>query len=217
MSNRYARSIKKNRVSQAVYIDFEGRATDEPPSMLGVLYECDGTDQFTQFTFDPPLQIASSATGVDGSGEDASLAADLEDTLDWLVSFAIREDRTIVSWSKHDDEVIREFAPGLSGYPYRNAIASAKKWAGLKDLSRPEGNRLQWYLQELGYEVPEEVREGAGTWIKTAQDRIRTHGQWAPVSQKGKAAWRNLVEHNRHDLYGMRYVVEVAKYLRNPN
>ena len=213
VKNRYAKRIRKSKVPRAIYIDFEGRATDEPPSLLGVLYERDGLDQFVQFTFDPLLQTASAATGVDGSGQDATVVADLGETLVWLVEFAKQEARTIVSWSKHDDEVIREFASNLSGYSYRNAIASAKKWAGRQGLVRPDGNKLQWYLQELGYDVPEEVREGAGTWIKTAQDRIGTRDDWDSVSRGGKTAWQNLVEHNRHDLFGMRHVVEIVKHV----
>jgi hypothetical protein len=41
MPNRHAKRIRKQQVDRAIYIDFEGRANDEPPSMLGVLYTKD--------------------------------------------------------------------------------------------------------------------------------------------------------------------------------
>jgi len=71
-----------------------------------------------------------------------------------------------------------------------------------------EQQDLGSYLRFIGYEVPEEVRHGAGTWIANVRERLaNADGSYEAMSPGGKRDWQRLLEHNRHDCFGMREVM----------
>ena len=71
-------------------------------------------------------------------------------------------------------------------------------------------NELQRYLELVGYDIPEQLRGEAATHIRYIRERAANKDSWNDVSDGGKEAWRRLVGHNLHDLYGMRRVTRLA-------
>ena len=212
---RRMRPITDVQAERAIWIDFEGTTTDDP-SMLGVLWtpERGRRPELTQYVFDDGLALAV------GDASQASnhriVMADMETTLRNLVDLSDEGKRHLVAWSLYDYDAIVELL-GSVAVRYRNGKETAKKWRNQRTQLAPHfpevefpKQELQRYLDFVGYEVGDEFRSDAATHIRTVRERSATKDSWKNVSAGGKEAWRRLVEHNKHDLYGMRRVVRLA-------
>jgi hypothetical protein len=207
----WLRRLKRPQVERAIFLDFEGTADPaEPPVLVGVLIGGAGT-QVTQYLLDrslDPLRALTPQIKVWSLGE----------VVDYLIDLSDKEGRHIVSWSLFDRRMIEKWTAPRRAFRYRSAIPTAKKWRrgrstlgeGCRDVSF-KGQRLQAYLDLIGYPVPAESRKGAAKWIRTARKRLRSaEGEVARLSPGGRQAWLNLVDHNLHDVLGLRAVVRVA-------
>jgi hypothetical protein len=209
---RRPRRLRAAGLAKAIYIDFERRKNeDEPPVLLGVLLDdspdLSGSWTFTQYVFDETLWPLVDATGP------PTQKAELTPLLNSLVERSDREARPLVGWSLHDRKQIIRWSDHAA-FRYRNAITTAKKWRSRRSSldGGPEvdfdGNSLQSYLRLIGYDVPEDVREGAGSWIANVRDRLRSgKGTVEDMAPSGHRDWKRLLEHNRQDCYGMRAVM----------
>jgi hypothetical protein len=209
---RRPRRLGKSELAKAIYIDFEKRAIEEePPVMLGVLLHdspgLSGSWTFTQYVFDPGLWPLADATGP------PAVRAELRETLNALVERSDAEARPLVGWSFHDRDLIRQWSDH-GPVRYRNAIRTARRWRqgrtsidGGPDVEF-EHNDLQSYLRLIGYDVPGDVRRGAGRWIANVRERLASgSGTVADMSRSGRRDWDRLLAHNRHDCLGMRAVM----------
>ncbi len=193
---RRRKRIRPGRASSLIYIDFEGRI-DRPPVLLGVLYAPDpaaGDWQVTQFVLDERCAAVDAGAGAD------SIPGLPAEASTWLLDLSDREERQIVSWSEHDRDLIREFTPGR-GFRWRNAIATARALRPA-DEEAPSPNSLGHYEALVGYERPDE-RHGVGDSIAYIHER-------SSVPPGSVDRWLGILAHNRHDLIGMRAVVERA-------
>lgn len=220
---RALRPLTARQAQRAIYYDFEGPAVDGvPPMLLGACW-LEDPDQshsplvFRQYILDPFLADLECLGG-------GAVFLSLEEAVGSLLELSDLGRRHLVSWSTHDASVIRQFTEQRA-FRHRNAISTAKRWrrgrtslgAGCPEVAFDEGNRLQPYLELIGYDVPRHVREGAGQWMRTIQDRMAgVGGDVGRLSPGGRQAWTNLVDHNRHDVLGMREVMLVATGLANP-
>ena len=162
--------------------------------------------QFLQYVFEKDLWPLAESTGP------PCVAADLETTLDELVRRADTTRRHLICWSSHDHTQIEKWS-GNSGFRWRNARPTAKKWRKKRAAveSNPaldfKKNKLQNYLRLIDYDVPADVREGAAKWIANVRARlISGKGTVEDMADSGHRDWDRLLEHNLHDVYGMRQV-----------
>jgi hypothetical protein len=184
--------------------------------LLGVLYEADGSLVFAQHVFDERLWPAAACFSLE-SGKGSCVADGLAETLDRLIDLSNRERRHVVSWSTYDRAVIRSWS-SHQAFRYRNAIPTARRWRAGRSSLHPgdeevvfEQQDLGSYLRFIGYEVPEEVRHGAGAWIANVRERLaNADGSYEAMSPGGKRDSQRLLEHNRHDCFGMREVMLMA-------
>lgn len=193
--------ITGHQARRALYLDFEGR-TDEDPVLMGVLFDDDpggdGSWVVIQAVFDEACSRA------DTESDTWCETVPLEAALAWLVAFSDAEERRIVSWSRHDHDVIKRVTGG-SAFRYRNAIPTSKRW---RHRSRKVGkiaddgtanNTLEHYEKLIAYERPPE-RFGVGESIQYIRDR-------QSVTPGVRERWNTILSHNLHDLLAMREVV----------
>jgi len=207
--------IESQTIGKAgVFIDFEGNR-DEPPVILGVLEQSVGRAIFTQWVLDPlfqPLAEYNERLRV-GSLIDVLAHIDAEHVAS----------TPVYAWSTHEQQVIAdaELPPDLRAVWSSRVIDGkviAKRWAR---TTHPEftpvrtagrgRHTLDQYLDLAGYTVPR--MHGAGNTgsrlrsLRTALEKGKSFSQLTPVQ---KAKWTNLLEHNRHDCFGMARLVELA-------
>jgi hypothetical protein len=198
-----------------IFIDFEGNR-DEHPVILGVLEHSSGQPVFTQWILDPLFQPLA-------EHNERLRAGSLTDVL-------TRIDRehgvssSVYAWSTHEQQVITGAelpADLLASWSDRviDAKVVAKRWAR---IAHPEfkpariagrgRHTLDQYLDLANYAVPR--MHGAGNTgsrlrsLRTALEKGKTFSQLTSVQ---KAKWTNLLEHNRHDCFGMARLVELAE------
>ena len=219
---REVRVMTASQVRRAIYIDFEGRKVlDEPPALLGVLYEGDPDEPGAELIFRQYV-LDSALWPLAGRGPNTRRAV-LTEIINWLIRFSESEHRHLVSWSLHDSDLIRRWSDHTA-FRHRTAIPTARRWRAGRTSLGPgcpdvefSGNHLQSYLQLIGYSVPEEVRQGAAGWIAYVRARMEgAGGDPDRLSPAGRRDWERLVEHNRHDCFGMRAVVQAAVGLGSP-
>ena len=213
---REFRPIKKKAADRAIYVDFEGRALeDEPPVLLGYCVDDGSLDPAAepvvkQYLLDQTLHaLTVLAPDV--------IPASIEDAVVDMMELSDRENRHLVSWSLHDRRLIQRWTTHQA-FRYRNAIPTARRWRGGRTtlgvgcpIITFDQEDLQSYLSFIGYPVPEHLRHGAADWISTVRARLAgAQGDPSRLSKGGQLAWRNLLEHNRLDVLGMRTVVRVA-------
>lgn len=192
----------------AVYIDFEGRK-DQHPVLLGVLICGESSKHFMQHIIDERFDsLAPHRTSTCSS----SLVGALE---------TIPADLPVYAWSKHESAVLTSLAGGSAlilqmASRIRDAIEVAKPWARTQApewspvSTRFRGRHtLDQYMKRVGYQVPA-IHGPMNTGKRLAEtavllDRGKPYEAWT-ATQKSK--WTNVLEHNRHDCYGMQAVLE---------
>ena len=189
--NRWNRTISPRDGEQAIYLDFEGTKRD-PVCLVGVNDRLDGEWRLRQWAFDPALQTAAKA----GSGDVD--VWDPDSFVDWLVDRSERHGAKVIAWTEYDMLVLLYVRPQIT-LRFRNARKSAIRWDRNQGIDLEGG--LQAHLEHVAYHRSPEVVSGAGHWIRTIRERVRS--DWEDVSRGGKEAWRRLVAHNATDLEGM--------------
>lgn len=192
----------------AVYIDFEGQK-DERPVLLGILVDDGVSDQFTQHIIDPRFYHLAP------HGK-STITSTLLDAVQ-----AVPHEFPVYAWSSHEETVLTELADGnelILGLAERviNAITIAEPWAKKnKDTwypsPRPFRGRhtLDQYMARVEYKVPTvhgPMKTGARIATTLALlEKEKPYDLWTGTQ---KSKWTNLLQHNRHDCYGMQAVLE---------
>ena len=196
--------LRKSQAAKAIFIDFEGRGIEgEPPVLLGVLTE----EGIRQYVFDADCAEVDAATVGDCE------ALPIREALDNLIDDSNGQGAHLVSWSTHDCSILKELT-GDRGFRWRNAIPVAKRWrkkqeaAGLIVPEPDSDNSLSHYERLIGYQRPDE-QYAVGRSIKYIRQR---NGVTDGVVNR----WQTLLEHNKHDLLAMRFVVHHALSMDPP-
>lgn len=200
-----------------VFIDFEGNR-DEYPVILGVLEEASGRSVFTQWVLDPlfqPLAEFNERLRVESLSD---VLADIDGK--YVAS------TPVYAWSTHEQQVIAgaELPTDLrAAWSSRviDAKVVTKRWARITHpeftparISGRDRHTLDQYLELAGYAVPR--MHGSGNTgsrlrsLRTPFEKGRSFSNLTPVQ---KAKWTNLLEHNRHDCFGMAHLVHLASGL----
>lgn len=188
---------------RALYVDYEG-SKDRLPTLLGYLVEDTLAAGIVEPLFAPCHERyrATHAT-----------FADHRQLLASLIDRAEREDRLIVSWSKHDlrlmEDVLRGDAERLSilGRRYRDARLTARRWKNLMHADVEAPNTLDLYRELLQLDVPERFGRGVvGKALATLRLQLAEGRGYGDLSDGAKHRWRAIVGHNRYDLEVMRAV-----------
>jgi hypothetical protein len=212
---------------RAIYIDFEG-CQGEEPALLGVLYAegraaSEGRLVLRQDVVDSALRPLVGFVDFGGYYRYDSEGRTIRQAVADVCSRARHQRRCIVSWSRHDADVIAEY--GRSRYNqailnswYRDGKATARRW---KTLCHPEwdfqrdgfrgANQLTRYLEAIGYDPPADYGKGAvGDRIRAVRRSLQRRGSWDDLPSAAQDKWVGLLSHNSCDLDGMREVVLVA-------
>ena len=189
---RQHRQMTPLEARTAFYIDFEG-GKDAPPVLIGILRK-----HTQQYLVEPAFRDLGPAH------------LELRQAVAMVVTRAEKQQRRIVSWSEHDLDIVRSLTnePALIARfesRYANGRALAARWATrAPDIEKPASGALEYYLELVGYEVPEWAGPGqVGSTIRSLHQRLAA-GRQPTESQLER--WGHLLEHNRHDCEGMRAV-----------
>jgi hypothetical protein len=201
--------LTADEARRAIYVDFEGRI-DVEPVLLGVLVPLRrGQTVLHQYVWDPELVMG---------GGGLELMPSLSDAVEAVVRRADSRRRPIVAWSPRELEVVEAYCDaGLANRfrdRYVNANLIAKPWRRTRYPNlvwepdhRGRVNSLSRYLDLIGHTVPEGCGEAiAAQAIQRVQDGLGRVGSFEGLKPDVKAAWANMLCHNRHDCIGMRDV-----------
>lgn len=195
--------LRPTEARRAIYVDFEGNKHMDP-TLLGVSVERGVERWIVEPRFD---DCSSRHKAPARTGELRTLALRLLD-------LAEREDRLIVSWSRHDYRLISTVLDSAEEQRrldtvYRNAIRTARRW---RKIYRPSlnlpGNTLEAYAVHLAWPTPDGIGRGTvGPWLKTIRDRLDSRGgRWSDLTVRQQQAWKDVLRHNWHDLEQARVV-----------
>jgi len=217
--SRDAGAAKKVALSpdtaRSIYIDFEG-TKNAPPTLLGVLIpRSKRAAEFEQFVFEELFFQAAEATHRQCAG--------LQEVIEGLVNLAEKENLQLVAWSHHELKLIRKMvSTDLADRfeaRYRDAKKTARRWMhkAHPDIELERGwsgrYRLARIMELAGYEdVPSEYGPDlAGGHLRRVRAHLKTKaGDFGSLKDDAKRNWTDLLEHNRHDCFGMRHVDERA-------
>ena len=193
---------------RALYVDFEGNR-DKPPILLGCTrkFSGDPAHVVTHVVTDPAFAPLAAADGL----ESVSLA----DAVERILQRAEARDRRIVAWSQHELDVVRDHCPQhLDRFAerYVNARSVAEYWRNAcHDRVKPEVNKLAWYLDAVGWAVPEHAGpDRTGATIRILREALGRGRSVDELTDNQRRRWRDLLDHNRHDCMGMRRVTVTA-------
>lgn len=219
-----ARLLTREQAARAIYFDFEG-CKGEVPSLLGWSFKRDdGTEHFRQRIVERALWSARHTVPHTG-GEQMCRRSTLNAAVARVVALAEDQERLIVSWARHDMNMIEEYVddPSLVARAkllYMNALPTARQW--LKrvhpDFALPRTwsgkHRLASYCEIMGMAVPEKYgQDVAAKGIRAAREAIdnyRSYPRIPPDSVDARRAWKAVLGHNRLDCKIARQVVTRA-------
>lgn len=223
-SKRHNHPIDADEAARALYLDFEGpgpsKAVKNPlPVFAGLLCE----DEYRPTVLDTRLDDAATARGLGFCG--------LDEFLESLLKRARDENRRIVFWTSHEEELFQErgYPPGDIGFDVRIDAKQSdglktrfaqfkrdeKDWKDPKSAKsrkkklRPKAFGLLTLLTEtIG--LPRSSGYGAGLvgkWIRTMLDQAEKKASYEDWSRGGKGSLTKLIKHNEHDCIATEYLL----------
>jgi hypothetical protein len=194
--------ISSRETERGIYIDFEG-FEEQAPTMIGVW--CDGI--FNQIVFDGGLELAAKHSNL-------TLTPALE-YLEGLVSQAKNEHRRIIAFSSHELTVFRDFFHLDISDVYADARLIAKPLRKTLEPKTPVPKSLKDYLAVIGYERPISLGERKTTSrIRAVKEMLTRKSSFDELTPVVKAKWTKLLQHNMHDVLGMKRLVEFSSTQR---
>ena len=209
---------------RAIYIDFEGTATD-PASFLGVLIVNDrGEVKFDQPVFEEDLWPVVRRHKPKKTAGYAPREADFFETFVALRERAESESRKVFAYSEHEVNEISErilLKREVQWWQENllNALPYAKAWKKdhhgevefKKDKNKPMSGKhtLDQFFKLIGYEVPPPLGAGnSAQRIRYVREMLNRHGgNYGMLSSTAKGKWTRACLHNWHDCEGMRELV----------
>lgn len=182
-------------------MDFEGNR-DRPPTLLGVMVE----EALDQYVVEEVFRSCCDRNRA------RAMWQPLPECLHALLNRAVQEERVLISWSRHDRDLILKACPELQTpleAVWRNAIRTARAWRYRIQPDMTGPHTLAAYMHRLAWEVPEEVGTGTpGAHLRALRTALsRPSRQWSSLTASQKRRWRAVLRHNRHDLHGMKRVL----------
>jgi hypothetical protein len=207
---------------RAIYVDFEGLGTPNAlPVLLGSHWVDDaGNAHRVQYVFDPRLEGAALARTPEKGGT-CEYVGSLDAALAKVCGVAEMEDRLIVEWSKHEEDVVRrETADTMLASVFltrvRDAKDVAKPWKrehhdhiAFRPNDRGQKNCLPNFMELAGMPYPK-ILKGAARPLRHVLDQIERRGRYKSVTKEAKRDWSHLLAHNAVDCEGTRLVLMTA-------
>ena len=201
---------------EIIWIDCEGRKKDEFPAMTTVLIG----NELTTYIHDPVLAPAAKAKGV--------VFMDWKELYVWLLQIAKEKGAYIAGYSIPERDYLYAANPGQEeaiDKIYFNANAASwfrnKRPATyariLKTMPKFRRPGLKQFLMdpEVGYPYPKYLVRSEfspAQALKLARDQLTKYkGKYSDVSSGTKNALNHLIDYNRHDVLGMKYLVEFTQ------
>ena len=196
--NRYRESIlTPQEFEQAICIDFEG-FKDQAPALLGILCE----DSFQQIVLSRDLQ----STASNGS----TSFEPLNSILRKLKRKAEEESRSIIAFSEHEVKYALRFGRVDLWPVFKNARIIAQRWRRNQLYADDRNVRsLKDYLSLVDFHYPQHIGVGQATnRLRVVQEAIRLYGAYERCPEAVKREWRYLLEYNRLDCEGLKYLMQ---------
>lgn len=210
--------IDLEKVSKAIYIDFEGNVNREPTFLGSLHFDNEtGTKVLTQYVHEDIFCHAAKI-------KPQCVNKSIEEAFEYLGTIAHREDRIFLAWSTHEKQIIEKF---ISTKKTRDSVLSrlfdskriARRWKNIRYrdviFERIPGqgrHRLSEYMDLIGYQVPSNARAGnTGQRLRAVRKQLVRHsGDYEKLTAVTKGKWTKVLSHNYHDCVGMREVTLTA-------
>ena len=190
--------ITAAEADNAIYIDFEG-FEDREPSMIGSLIG----ETFEQVIFDGTLRLAA-------ENNDLGFIP-IEVYLTKIRDKAIAEDRRIVAYSSHEKTIFQQYVKLDISRQYADARLIAKVLRRDLEPDAPRPKALKEYFELIGYNRPTYLGERRTTSrIRAVADMLSKRKSFQSLTPVVKAKWTKLLQHNKHDVVGMRALIRAA-------
>jgi hypothetical protein len=201
---------------EIIWIDCEGRKKDEFPAMTTVLIG----DELTTYIHDPVLAPAAKAKGV--------VFMEWKELYVWLLQTAKEKGAYIAGYSIPERDYLYAANPDLKELVdkvYFNANAASWFRNRRPDMyerirkampkMRKPGLKQFLLEPEVGYPYPKYLVRSEfspANALKQAREQLtKYNGKYSEVSKGTKTALDYLIDYNRHDVLGMRHLVEFTQ------
>jgi hypothetical protein len=188
------KNITDNEARKAIYIDFEG-FSEGAPSLIGI--QCD--EDFWQVVLSEDLRLAASAKNISVS--------DGKKLISELLSKANIENRKIVAFSSFEKEQCYKWYGIDISEVYVNANLIAKSWKR-KAFPKSRVSGLKDYLKLVNYARGDHLGIKQSTQrISSVINMLAKRKNYEELTPVVKAKWTKLLDHNRIDVQGMKFLV----------
>lgn len=188
------KTISISEAERAIYIDFEG-FSEKAPSLIGI--QCE--DKFWQVVLTDDLALAAAAKDI--------LVCDGKQVISDLFNRARSEHRKIVAYSSFEKEQCYKWYQIDISSAYVNANLVAKSW---KKVAHPKirVSGLKDYLKLVNYPRGDYLGIKQSTQrIASVSEMLAKRNSFDALTPVVKAKWTKLLEHNKIDVEGMKFLV----------
>ena len=194
-------SLKK--IESGCFIDFEGFAGNEhrtspPPVLIGLFR--DGL--FQQFVFTADYRWAAEDAGVD---HEVVYHPDRDTFLQQLAASAGLS-RPLFAYSEHELKVIERIVGHRITRRYRNVRSIVKRWLSRRDDrgAPPESLALSDVSRSMGIRLRSKLPQGGVTSrLREVRGFAASRKKWAEAPPQIKKMWREVLFHNRSDVFAI--------------
>jgi hypothetical protein len=188
------KNISDNEAKKAIYIDFEG-FSNSAPSLIGV--QCE--ENFWQVVFSEDLRLAAEAKNLN--------VTDGKKFISELLIKATNENRKIVAYSSFEKEQCYKWYEIDISEVYVNANLVAKRWKR-KAYPKSRVSGLKDYLKLINYPRGDHLGIKQSTQrILSVVNMLAKRKNFEDLTPVAKGKWTKLLDHNRIDVQGMKFLV----------
>lgn len=188
------KNITHDEAQKAIYIDFEG-FSNSAPSLIGI--QCD--ENFLQVVFSEDLRPAAEAKNINVS--------DGKKFITELLVKATKDNRKIVAYSSFEKEQCYKWYGIDISEVYVNANLIAKSWKR-KAFPKSRVSGLKDYLKLINYPRGDHLGVKQSTQrISSVVNMLAKRKKFEDLTPVTKAKWTKLLDHNKIDVQGMKFLV----------
>jgi len=201
---------------QIIWIDIEERKKDNAPAMTTVLID----NQLTTYIHDPVLMPAAKAKGVvfmEWQELFVTLLVKAKEMKAYIAGYSIPERKYLMLANPGEEDAINLIYFNANAGPwFRNNRRDIYDRI-LKTKAKMRKPGLKDFLQqpEVGYAYPKYLVRNEfspAKALKLAREQlIKYNGKYSDVSSGTKTALGQLIEYNKHDVLGMKHLVEFTQ------
>ena len=210
------RKLKPDRAKRALYVDFEGEGVKSDgevpqPVILGIYCRAWRPSYRLQI-LEPELRLLANA------GFQAERLTSMEAGISSLIRHAEVEDRDILFFSQHEQEMVDRFCKPETSEAFRIRSGNAKlllsRWA--RRAGRPKCHSLDDFCRMIDRLPNDPPKPSVAEAIRRIREACRNTNRWRSLDPSKQTLARKLLAYNKEDCLALYQLTKkAANYLNH--